>query len=350
MAERDMRIFCIGDLCCDLIIPYGKMKQMLAADDISKSSASGVQVSMRCGGSVGNTARALGRLSAHPVFLTPLKEDELGCWLKKQMEDAGVDMSLTVPSKRSNMYCAAVLDESGERTMFCFIPPWADYPRFKQDSFSHVPAGNPQTLLFTSGMAFHDDMENNKAVLRFFRRQKAQGSRIVFDLNVRAESYGYEGVRRRAMEEMISMSDIILGSGADEFSAVTGSRDLHRAAELLLEAMRAGSGNAQSECPEKTSPGTGQADAGKQNDSGTVIARNGGAPILILGEGADCPDGTIVPVRAVKVVSTLGAGDAFDAMFLKQLSQGTLIPQAVQAASDYAGELISRPDNAAPED
>ena len=308
-----MQIFCIGDLCCDLIIPYGKMKQMLAAGDISKSSASGVQVAMRCGGSVGNTARALGRLSARPVFLTPLREDELGLWLKKQMEDAGVDMSLTVPSERSNMYCAAVLDESGERTMFCFIPPWADYPRFKQGSFSHVPAGNPETLLFTSGMAFHDDRNNNEAVLDFFRRQKAQGSRIVFDLNVRAESYGYEGARRSAMEDMISISDIILGSGADEFSAVTGSRDLHRAAGLLLEAMQAG----------------------------TVIARNGGGPILILGEGADNTDGTIISVRPVEVVSTLGAGDAFDAMFLKQISQGRPIPQAVRTSSDYAGELIS---------
>ena len=243
-----MQIFCIGDLCCDLIIPYGKMKQMLAAGDISKSSASGVQVAMRCGGSVGNTARALGHLSARPVFLTPLREDELGLWLKKQMEDAGVDMSLTVPSERSNMYCAAVLDESGERTMFCFIPPWADYPRFKQGSFSHVPAGNPETLLFTSGMAFHDDRDNNEAVLDFFRSRKAQGSRIVFDLNVRAESYGYEGVRRSAMEDMISISDIILGSGADEFSAVTGSRDLHRAAGLLLEAMQAGTVIVKGDC------------------------------------------------------------------------------------------------------
>ena len=316
-----MRIFCIGDLCCDLIIPYGKMKQMLAAGDISKSSASGVQVAMRCGGSVGNTARALGRLSARPVFLTPLREDELGLWLKKQMEDAGVDMSLTVPSERSNMYCAAVLDESGERTMFCFIPPWADYPRFKQGSFSHVPAGNPETLLFTSGMAFHDDRDNNEAVLAFFRRQRAQGSRIVFDLNVRAESYGYEGVRRSAIEEMISLSDIILGSGGDEFSAVTGSRDLHRAAGLLLEAMQAASG--------------------RLKRSGTIIARDGGGPILILGEGAASPEGTIIPVRPVEVVSTLGAGDAFDAMFLKQISQGTPIPQAVRTSSDYAGELIS---------
>ena len=111
----------------------------------------------------------------------------------------------------------------------------------------------------------------------------------------------------------ISISDIILGSGADEFSAVTGSRDLHRAAGLLLEAMQAG----------------------------TVIARNGGGPILILGEGADNTDGTVISVRPVEVVSTLGAGDAFDAMFLKQISQGTPIPQAVRTSSDYAGELVS---------
>ena len=235
-----------------------------------------------------------------------------------------MDMSWAAPCEKSNMYCVAVLDQTGERTMFCFVPPWADFPRFSEKSFEAIPEtacwkqadeaqASEEEILFTSGMAILEDVENNKAVLDFFRRRKAAGAKVVFDLNVRAESYGYEGARRSAMEDMISISDIILGSGADEFSAVTGSRDLHRAAGLLLESMQAG----------------------------TVIARNGGGPILILGEGADNTDGTIISVRPVEVVSTLGAGDAFDAMFLKQISQGTPIPQAVRTSSDYAGELIS---------
>ena len=121
-----MQIICVGDLCCDLIVPYGEMRQALAQGNISRETTERLQVSMQCGGSVGNTARHLGRLHADPVFVTPLKRDTLGEYLAGEMEKAGVNMRWATPSSRSNMYCAAVLDETGERTMFCFVPPWAD--------------------------------------------------------------------------------------------------------------------------------------------------------------------------------------------------------------------------------
>ncbi len=310
-----MSIICVGDLCCDLIVPYGKMKEALAAGDFSSGSASSMLVKMQCGGSVGNTVRALGSLGAKPLFVTPLKEDDLGLFLKSEMEKSGADMRFATPSARSNMYCVAVLDESGERTMFCFIPPWADYPRFDAGSFSKIPAGSPGQILFTSGMALLEDAENNAAVLDFFKKQKAEGSRIIFDLNIRAESYACEGIRRESIEEMICLSDIVLGSGEDEFYAVSGIRDLRRAAEEILK-----------KC------------------GGTVIARNGAMPVLVLGKGSESGDGTVIPVRPVRVISTLGAGDAFDAMFLMQLMLKKDICAAVRMASDYAGEKISRPD------
>ena len=192
-----MQIICVGDLCCDLIVPYGKMRQALSCGDISKDVTDALQVKMQCGGSVGNAARHLGHLGTHPVFVTPLKRDSLGTYLSEEMEKNGVDMRWTTPSDRSNMYCVAVLDERGERTMFCFVPPWADYPRFHENSFDQVPDFAPQ-LLFTSGMALLDDAGNNAAVLSFFEKRKAAGAKIVFDLNVRAESYGFEGERKRA--------------------------------------------------------------------------------------------------------------------------------------------------------
>ena len=34
----DMKIICVGDLCCDLIVPYGKMQDALARGDISKET------------------------------------------------------------------------------------------------------------------------------------------------------------------------------------------------------------------------------------------------------------------------------------------------------------------------
>lgn len=302
-----MQIICVGDLCCDLIVPYGKMQEALARGDISKEVTDTLQVTMQCGGSVGNVARHLGQLSARPVFVTPLKKDRLGKFLCSEMEKKGVDMRWTAPSDKSNMYCVAVLDQKGERTMFCFVPPWADYPRFSWKSFEGIPSFTGQ-LLFTSGMAMLDDRENNTAVLNFFRERKKTGTKIVFDLNVRAESYGYEGERRRAMEEMIALSDILLGSGKEEFFQVTGKETIREAAGDLYE-----------------------------KGAGAVIARDGGNPILILRKDID----RYIAVKPVKPVSTLGAGDSFDAMFLRCIAAGEELTEAVKKASDYAGEYIS---------
>lgn len=302
-----MQIICVGDLCCDLIVPYGKMRLALAHGHISKEMAETLQVSMQCGGSVGNVARHLGRMGANPIFVTPLKRDPLGSFLASEMEKTGVDMKWAAPSDKSNMYCVGVLDEGGERTMFCFVPPWADFPKFKEDSFRNVPE-LPCQILFSSGMAILDDHENNAAVLSFFENRKAAGAKIVFDLNVRAESYGYEGERLSAMEKMISISDILLGSGAEEFGQVTRTGDIRRAAGYLREL-----------------------------GAETVIARNGDEPVLILGRELD----EYIPVTPVTPVSTLGAGDSFDAKFLERIAAGEDIRTAVRKASDYAGAYIS---------
>ena len=303
----DMKIICVGDLCCDLIVPYGKMQDALARGDISKETTDRLQVTMQCGGSVGNVARHLGKLQENPVFITPLKKDNLGEYLSGEMEKAGVDMRWAAPSARSNMYCVAVLDQSGERTMFCFVPPWADYPRFDRHSFAHVPPF-PRQILFTSGMAVLDDRDHNESLLQFLTNRKEAGAMIVFDLNVRAESYGYEGERKRAMEKMIELCDILLGSGKDEFAQVTGLNNIRKAADRL-----------------------------QMQGAGTVIARDGGNPILVL----DRDNEYTVPVKPIRPISTVGAGDCFDAMFLSCLSQGKEIPEAVLRASDYAGQYIS---------
>ena len=311
-----MQILCVGDLCCDLIVPYGQMQEALARGDISRETNDRLQVTMQCGGSVGNVARHLGQMGRNPVFVTPLKRDHLGEYLSSEMEKKGVDMRYAAPSSKSNMYCVAVLDAGGERTMFCFVPPWADFPRFDGKSFEGIPQF-PEQILFTSGMAFLEDAQNNEALLRFFRERKKSGAVIVFDLNVRAESYGYEGERRRAMEEMIALSDILLGSGKEEFCQVTGKKETGEISgpELIREA----------------------AEELQLRGNGTVIARDGGNPVWVLGSES----GQYIPVRPVKPVSTLGAGDSFDAMFLSCLGAGTDILEAVKKASDYAGDYIS---------
>ena len=79
-----------------------------------------------------------------------------------------------------------------------------------------------------------------------------------------------------------------------------------------------------------------------------MIARDGGRPILLLEAGKPEQDdsdekytGTMIPVKPVKPISTLGAGDSFDAMFLNCIAAGAQVTEAVRKASDYAGDYIS---------
>ena len=81
-------MICVGDLCCDLIVPYGGMRSALARGDFSKETADSMLVRMQCGGSVANVARNIGKLSdseSRPRFITPLKLDELGLYLEGEM-------------------------------------------------------------------------------------------------------------------------------------------------------------------------------------------------------------------------------------------------------------------------
>jgi sugar/nucleoside kinase (ribokinase family) len=75
-------------------------------------------------------------------------------------------------------------------------------------------------------------------------------------------------------------------------------------------------------------------------EEGTVIARNGHLPILVLGKG-ELSEGITIPIKPLKVLSTLGAGDSFDGAFLHEIAQGEGAADAARKASDYAGLFIS---------
>ena len=69
-----------------------------------------------------------------------------------------------------------------------------------------------------------------------------------------------------------------------------------------------------------------------------VIARDGGNQILVLGEGLD----QYIPVKRVESVSTIGAGDCFDAAFLNGIASGADVITAVRAAAEYARSYLAK--------
>lgn len=283
-------IICIGDLCADLLIPYGARKE----------------IEYRCAGSVGNTAQVLGRMNQKPIFIAPIGNDQNGSFLRHEMESCYVNMEYSFEMNTGNMYCIAVLDQRGERTMYAWVPPWGGYPMFKKADFD-VSLYKKPGIVFSSGMALNNEIESGKAVLSFMEDMKENGSVLVFDLNVREDSYGFSCDRKTLFKRMLECADVIMGSGMEEFGFVTNAKDLKNAVLQLY---------AEGKC---------------------VIARNGAGSIHLMSDRGYC----MVSVDKVKAISTVGAGDTFDAAFLAAFRKGIPLDECVIYASRVAGYMIS---------
>lgn len=305
-----MKICCIGDLCADLLIPYGEVKKHLK--NLQTGALGCSEVLFQYGGTCGNTSAVLAKLGARPYFVTDLCGDRIGRSLKESMEALGVDLSLSVENpNKSNMICIAVIEEDKERVMFPWLPPGSDYPKFSQENLSLLK--DEAMIVLVGGMVMNNDRASMNAVIEKAERLKEAGSTVVFDLNCRAETYGMNSERRQAYERMIRTSDIILGSGVEEFFPVTGELTMERAIARM-----------QKDCP-------------------VIIFRDGRKPVHIY----DHDQEIIVPTDPVFVITTIGAGDTFNAGFLYALNEGLSIENCVRFANYVAGYMISTPGHLA---
>lgn len=274
-----MDILCIGDLNGDLIVPYGKALKQSKGEDP-------VQVSFRVGGTVSNTVQFLGRLGDHPYFVGDLCGDSIGRSIQEELRKLGVDLSYSREGNNVAMLCVAVLDENGDRLILPWLPPRSTLPRLNRESFALIP--RKDYWLFSSGMMMTGEEETMKSVTDFFREMKeTTGSVTLFDLNLRIESYGLNPLRRHYYEEMIALSDVIIGNYEGELRFFTSSDDMEEGCRAL-------------------------------GQDRIVICHNGAKDVLVVDHG----EAFRVPVIPVETRNTIGAGDVFNAGILHGLSHG----------------------------
>ena len=298
-----MELCCIGDLCADLLLPYGEVKQHLK--NLKTGSVDYSEVLFQYGGTVGNTCAVLSKLGSHPHFVSDLCTDAIGQFLAKEMRDLGTDLSWSMENKgKSNMICVAVIDENNERVIFPWLPPGSGYPTFSKENLSLIP--RQAMWVFTGGMVMNNDPSSMNAVCEVSEELKEAGSRIVFDLNVRSETYGMNRTRKENYLRMIRCAEIILGS-PEEFTALTGVCTAEEAVQSL------------------------------HLENKTVILRNGSQPVHIYDRGRYAE----VKTEPVEVYHTIGAGDTFNGAFLHALNHGCDYTEAVRFAGRIAGYMIS---------
>ena len=298
-----MRPLLVGDLCADLILPYGEVLKSLKT--IKDGNFKKNDVIFKHGGTIGNTSSIMARLNDHPLFVTDLCADSIGIALKDALEEEGVDMSYANYGNHGTMVCIAVFDENGERIMFPWLPPGADYPSFTKDSFTSVKEDENYYLL-SGGMVVTDNLASVNAFIDFYKEIKLKGDVTLFDINARIETYGLNKERKELFNHILSSTDIIIGSGIDEFGPLTSC-------DTLLDAIKS---------------------FGKDK---VIIARDGANDVLLNDHG----NISFIPTEKVKPISTLGAGDMFNGFFLHALIKGFDYQKAIQYANHYVAYMIS---------
>lgn len=292
-----MKILCIGDLNGDLLVPYGQLKAR-EPDLVS-------EVRFQGGGSVANTARVLGKLGTKPYFVTDLCRDNIGQYLKGEMEKYDVDMSYSPIGDNSAIICIAVLDEKGEREIFPWTPPGSTLPHFKNDSFINIPIDD--YIVFTGGMMLNNDTETMESVYSFIKKLKDETNSIfMFDMNMRLETYGYSEERGYYYDKYLDLADIITGSLHDEFTPYTDKDDVQDVVTCFRKDQ-------------------------------IIVVRNGGEGTWVYQN-----DNLIeVPCENVKPIHTVGAGDTFDGGFLYAYVNGKNIAECARIGSHIASYMIS---------
>lgn len=309
MGVQRMRggsIIGIGDLNGDVIVPYGAMRRRVAA--ISRNQAAGETptVSLRPGGSVANTCIALGKLGMQPIFLSKIGRDSCSRYLLEELAGMGVDTGRILRQDKKTFLTIVILDETGERTMFPWNLPGAGEGHFEEGELPEELCGKC-CWIHTSGLALKGEGIHERVITAFVGACKKAGAKVSFDLNIRAESFGYTEGRQKIFEEIAGMSDVVFGSGTEELGVYTGIYDLEKAAQAIAERSR------------------------------QVIVRDGPNPVIGINEGKM----SRYPVYPVRQIHTVGAGDAFNGGFIAASMQGMSFEKAVAWGNVCAAYTVS---------
>jgi fructokinase len=276
-----------------MILVCGEALIDLVADGDLLDEEQPPRFTARPGGSPANVAVALGRLGTPVSFLGRVSRDRLGVLLTRHLTASAVDVSLVASTDDPTTLVVVTTDRSGEPTFDFHIAGTASATITPADVVRPLPDDIFAVVVGSISVA----MEPTASTLEALMADEADRRVIVFDPNVRpplvADPDGY----RARIERWVAASDIVKVSAADLAWLEPGTDPLDvatrwRAAGPELVVVTSGVGGA--------------------------VGVTAGGSIRV-----DSP--------AVRVVDTVGAGDAFTAGLLHFLArEGHLRPGRLQ--------------------
>ncbi|MEL6840730.1 MAG: carbohydrate kinase [Pseudomonadota bacterium] len=262
-------ILCCGEALIDML-----PRQTAASEDAFAPHA---------GGSVFNTAIALGRLGAPVQFFSGLSSDLFGDVLRAGLDASGVDSSPAAISDRPTTLAFVTLTDGHASYAF-----YDENTAGRMLSVDDLPAVEADALFF-GGISLV--VEPCGGAYQALMLREAASRVTMIDPNIRPSFITDEDAYRARLTRMLGVADIIKTSDED-LEWITGAAD----AEALLQM------------------------SGAQV---ILLTRGGDGVSVVTAHGS-----FDVPAEKANVVDTVGAGDTFSAGFLASLDKQDVLTKA----------------------
>lgn len=237
------------------------------------------------GGSVYNTAIALGRMGAGAGYLWPVSHDAFGQILLEPLAQSGVDTTLCPRSDRLTTLAFVTL--TGGEAHYAFYDEGSAGRMFQPQDLPAIP--DDVSALFIGGISLVPDPCG--ATVETLATRLAPRMPVMLDPNIRPFFITDQAAYRARLDRLFALADLVKLSGDDLDWLMPGTGHDQAAQAILAKGPR-------------------------------VVFQTGGA----AGARAHWAGQTLaVPAGRVMVADTIGAGDTFNAGVLAALDRaGTL--------------------------
>lgn len=199
--------------------------------DFLPSAPKSVKFEAKMGGAPVNVCAAVAKMGGRASFFGKLAADAFGRFLKNEMENLGIDTSLTVVDAECKTGLAFVdLKEDGDRDFFFY----RDVPADANLSPDEVDEG-----IFENGDVLHfcsislPESPTRHAIRKAAGCARERGAVVSFDVNVRLNLWKSEDALKAAIDEFLPFADIVKVTD-EELAFITGLSDENEGIKYLF--------------------------------------------------------------------------------------------------------------------
>ena len=311
--DHSLDLVCIGRTCVDL---YAEQEGARLEDVQSFRKY--------VGGSAANIALNTARLGVRSAMLTRVGEEQMGRFVRRSMEDTGVDVSHVTfdPDHLTPYVLLAIRDIDGFPRIFAYGDA-ADLALDEDDVDPEFVASSKALLVTGTPLS---RAGSRTASFKAIKAAKEAGTKVVFDLDYRPVFWGVASHEQggemfvaservtEAYRTVLPRCDLVVGT-EEEIRIAGGSEDTRRSLLSIRELSDA-----------------------------TIVLKVGAMGAIVFPDDIpeDLEDGVRVPGFPVEVFNSVGAGDAFMSGFLSGWLREEPLEECLRLGNACGAIVVSR--------